>query len=121
MPADSYEDSVKRALGIPTNAELAAQVADEERRKRELEADQPRRAALVEAFNESANVTITRTLKTVQPIAGQAGIVIDDFYMVFPVIQIAVFMAVATASLPYLARGVQRLIEIVCNQQYRFL
>src|SRR5580700_6877429 len=41
-----------------------------------------------------------------------AGIVIDDFYMVFPVVQIAVFMAVATASLPYLARGVQRLIEI---------
>ncbi len=37
---------------------------------------------------------------------------IDDFYMVFPVVQIAVFMAVATASLPYLARGVQRLIEI---------
>jgi glycosyltransferase 2 family protein len=41
-----------------------------------------------------------------------AGIVIDDFYMVFPVVQVAVFMAVATASLPYLARGVQRLIEI---------
>ncbi|HEY4464346.1 MAG TPA: lysylphosphatidylglycerol synthase transmembrane domain-containing protein, partial [Streptosporangiaceae bacterium] len=41
-----------------------------------------------------------------------AGVVIDDFYMVFPVVQIAVFMAVATASLPYLARGVQRLIEI---------
>jgi uncharacterized protein (TIRG00374 family) len=41
-----------------------------------------------------------------------AGIVIDDFYMRFPVVQVAVFMAVATASLPYLARGVQRLIEI---------
>ena len=41
-----------------------------------------------------------------------AGIVIDDYYMVFPVVQIAVFMAVATASLPYLARGVQRLVEI---------
>jgi glycosyltransferase 2 family protein len=41
-----------------------------------------------------------------------AGVVIDDFYMRFPVVQIAVFMAVATASLPYLARGVQRLIEI---------
>jgi uncharacterized protein (TIRG00374 family) len=41
-----------------------------------------------------------------------AGIVIDDFYMSFPVIQVAVFMAVAAASLPYLARGVQRLIEI---------
>ena len=40
------------------------------------------------------------------------GIVIDDFYTRFPVVQIAVFMAVATASLPYLARGVQRLIEI---------
>jgi uncharacterized membrane protein YbhN (UPF0104 family) len=41
-----------------------------------------------------------------------AGIVIDDFYMSFPVVQVAVFMAVAAASLPYLARGVQRLIEI---------
>ena len=41
-----------------------------------------------------------------------AGIVIDDFVMRFPVVQVAVFMAVATASLPYLARGVQRLIEI---------
>jgi glycosyltransferase 2 family protein len=41
-----------------------------------------------------------------------AGIVIDDFYMRFPVVQIAVFMAVATASLPYLARALQRLIEI---------
>src|SRR5215472_9201945 len=41
-----------------------------------------------------------------------AGIVIDDFSLRFPVVQIAVFMAVATASLPYLARGVQRLIEI---------
>jgi glycosyltransferase 2 family protein len=41
-----------------------------------------------------------------------AGIVIDDFYMRFPVVQIAVFAAVATAALPYLARGVQRLIEI---------
>ena len=40
------------------------------------------------------------------------GIVIDGYYMRFPVLQIAVFMAVATAALPYLARGVQRLIEI---------
>ncbi len=41
-----------------------------------------------------------------------AGIVLDDYYMRFPVLQIALFMAVATAGLPYLARGVQRLIEI---------
>ena len=40
------------------------------------------------------------------------GIVIDSYYMSFPVLQIALFMAVATAGLPYLARGVQRLIEI---------
>ena len=32
--------------------------------------------------------------------------------MSFPVLQIALFMAVATAGLPYLARGVQRLVEI---------
>jgi glycosyltransferase 2 family protein len=40
------------------------------------------------------------------------GVLIDDYYMRFPVLQIALFMAVATAGLPYLARGVQRLIEI---------
>ena len=42
----------------------------------------------------------------------QAGIVIDGYEMSFPVLQIALFMAVATAGLPYLARGVQRIIEI---------
>jgi glycosyltransferase 2 family protein len=41
-----------------------------------------------------------------------AGIVIDGYYMSFPVLQIALFTAIATAGLPYLARGVQRLIEI---------
>jgi len=40
------------------------------------------------------------------------GIVIGDFQMAFPVLQIALFAAVATAGLPYLARGVQRLIEV---------
>jgi glycosyltransferase 2 family protein len=39
------------------------------------------------------------------------GIVIDDYQLAFPVLQIALFAAVATAALPYLARGVQRLIE----------
>jgi uncharacterized membrane protein YbhN (UPF0104 family) len=32
--------------------------------------------------------------------------------MSFPVLQVALFMAVATAGLPYLARGMQRLVEI---------
>jgi undecaprenyl-diphosphatase len=41
-----------------------------------------------------------------------SGIVIHGYYVTFPVLQIALFMAVATAALPYLARGVQRLIEI---------
>jgi glycosyltransferase 2 family protein len=41
-----------------------------------------------------------------------SGIVIDSYDLSFPVIQIALFMAVATAALPYLARSVQRLIEI---------
>jgi len=40
------------------------------------------------------------------------GIVIDDYVMSFPVLQVALFAAVATAGLPYLARGVQRLVEI---------
>lgn len=41
-----------------------------------------------------------------------SGVVIHGYYLSFPVLQIAVFAAVATAALPYLARGVQRLIEI---------
>ena len=41
-----------------------------------------------------------------------SGVVIHGYYLSFPVLQIALFMAVATAALPYLARGVQRLIEI---------
>ena len=41
-----------------------------------------------------------------------SGIVIDHYDLSFPVIQIAVFMAVATAALPYLSRDVQRIIEI---------
>ena len=41
-----------------------------------------------------------------------AGIAIGGYDLTFPVLQIALFTAVATAALPYLARGVQRLIEI---------
>src|ERR1035441_2736546 len=38
-----------------------------------------------------------------------SGILIHGYYVRFPVLQIALFMAVATAALPYLARGLQRL------------
>src|SRR5271167_4758801 len=41
-----------------------------------------------------------------------SGIVIAGYDLAFPVLRIALFMAVATAALPYLARSVQRLIEI---------
>jgi uncharacterized membrane protein YbhN (UPF0104 family) len=41
-----------------------------------------------------------------------SGIVIHGYYLTFPVLRIALFMAIATAALPYLARGVQRLTEI---------
>jgi uncharacterized membrane protein YbhN (UPF0104 family) len=41
-----------------------------------------------------------------------SGIVISGYDLTFPVLQIALFAAVATAALPYLARSVQRLIEI---------
>jgi uncharacterized membrane protein YbhN (UPF0104 family) len=40
------------------------------------------------------------------------GIDIQGYYLTFPVLQIALFAAVSTAALPYLARGVQRMIEI---------
>jgi len=40
------------------------------------------------------------------------GITVHGYYLTFPVLQIALFAAVATAALPYLARGVQRLVEI---------
>jgi uncharacterized membrane protein YbhN (UPF0104 family)/uncharacterized membrane protein len=40
------------------------------------------------------------------------GVVIRDYYLTFPILRIALFVAVATAALPYLARGMQRFIEI---------
>jgi len=41
-----------------------------------------------------------------------SGIVINGYDLSFPVLRIALFMAVATAALPYLARSVQRLTEL---------
>jgi uncharacterized membrane protein YbhN (UPF0104 family) len=41
-----------------------------------------------------------------------AGVVIGGYVLSFPVLRIALFMAVATVALPYLARGMQRLIEL---------
>jgi uncharacterized membrane protein YbhN (UPF0104 family) len=40
-----------------------------------------------------------------------SGVVIQGYHMSFPVLQIALFAAVATAMLPYLARGMQRITE----------
>ena len=40
------------------------------------------------------------------------GVVIGGYDLSFPVLRIALFLAVATAALPYLARGVQRTVEI---------
>ena len=40
------------------------------------------------------------------------GVVIHGYYLTFPVIRIALFMAVAVAALPYLARGLQRVTEL---------
>jgi glycosyltransferase 2 family protein len=40
------------------------------------------------------------------------GFALNGYDLSFPVIQIAVFAAVATVSLPYLARGMQRVVEL---------
>ena len=41
-----------------------------------------------------------------------SGVVIGGYHLSFPVLQIALFLAVAVAALPYLARGLQRLVEV---------
>jgi glycosyltransferase 2 family protein len=40
------------------------------------------------------------------------GVVIGGYNLTFPVIQMALFMAVAVAALPYLSRGLQRVTEV---------
>ncbi|MGH3277706.1 MAG: lysylphosphatidylglycerol synthase domain-containing protein [Trebonia sp.] len=40
------------------------------------------------------------------------GVVVNSYSLTFPVIRIALFAAVAVAALPYLARGLQRAIEV---------
>jgi uncharacterized membrane protein YbhN (UPF0104 family) len=41
-----------------------------------------------------------------------AGVTIVGYALSFPVLQVALFAAVATAALPYLGRGLQRIIEV---------
>src|SRR6202012_5985019 len=41
-----------------------------------------------------------------------SGVTIAGYVLSFPVLQVALFAAVATAALPYLGRGLQRIIEI---------
>jgi uncharacterized protein (TIRG00374 family) len=41
-----------------------------------------------------------------------SGVTIAGYVLSFPVLQVALFAAVATAALPYLGRGLQRVIEI---------
>ena len=41
-----------------------------------------------------------------------SGIVIGGYHLTFPVLQVALFMSVTMAALPYLSRGLQRIIEI---------
>jgi glycosyltransferase 2 family protein len=41
-----------------------------------------------------------------------SGVMIGSYVLTFPVLQIALFAAVATATLPYLGRSLQRIIEI---------
>ncbi len=43
----------------------------------------------------------------------QQAIVIHGYYLRFPVFQIALFVSLATAALPYLARTVQRVVELL--------
>jgi uncharacterized membrane protein YbhN (UPF0104 family) len=40
------------------------------------------------------------------------GVVINGYHLAFPDIRIALFMAIAVTALPYLARGLQRIIEL---------
>ncbi len=41
-----------------------------------------------------------------------SGVTIAGYVLSFPVLQVALFAAVATAALPYLGRGLQRIVEI---------
>jgi len=73
-----------------------------------------RRWAVARDIGVSAAGTVVASLVLIVVLGsdgGRAGgIPVAGFRLNFPVVQIAVFMAVATAALPYLARGIQRVI-----------
>ena len=78
----------------------------------------PDRSPLVIARRHRVSAAVTAAASGILVLAlgsrggRPSGIAIHGYYVSFPILQIALFMAVATAALPYLARTLQRPIEI---------
>jgi hypothetical protein len=74
----SFQDILRRAIGIPPAAEREAAASEAAKQHQELEKDQPRRQALVEHFNKSVAPIIERAFSDAQEPLQEAGMRIDQ-------------------------------------------
>ena len=69
MTDENFDDSVRRALGVPTGAEKEEQTAARARAARAVADDLPRRQALILDFRNRVGNMVTAVFKDVQAVA----------------------------------------------------
>jgi hypothetical protein len=78
MAKSSFQDTLRRAIGVPTSDEREAAAAEAAIQREELENDQPRRQALVNQFNDSVAPVIAQTFEEAQQPVEEAGLKLDE-------------------------------------------
>jgi hypothetical protein len=78
MANESYQDVIRRTMGLQTSVEREAQAAERVRREKELEDDQPRRQALILQCKNTAWLAITKVFNETKEVVGEAGLQITE-------------------------------------------
>jgi hypothetical protein len=78
MTNSSFQDALRRAIGIPTAAEREAAAVEAAKQHEELEKDRPRRQALVEHFNKAVAPVIEQAFSDAQEPLQEAGMKLDE-------------------------------------------
>jgi hypothetical protein len=78
MTNSSFQDTLRRAIGVPTAAEREAAEAEAAKQRRHLESDEPRRRALVDRFNGQVAPIIEQAFNDAQEPMQEAGMKLDE-------------------------------------------
>jgi hypothetical protein len=78
MANSSFQDVLRRAIGVPTSADREAAEAEAAKQRQQVENDEPRRRALVDRFNVSVAPIIEQALNDAQEPLQEAGMKLDE-------------------------------------------